>query len=270
MASRDRDSLEPLLRRRVSDFLTSRAAHRASLRPFLHQVSKLSRSAFLFGGTLRDLMLFGLRTDPRDVDVVVLKLSSDLRSFLEPHVRRNTRFGGVEVSLGHWDVDLWELSSTWAFRAGLVKAEGYGDLPKTTFLDVQAIAVEVTSRPGHARRIFEHGFFKAVRQRTADINLEENPYPARCVLSALATAHKLGFSMAPKLVRYVLHHGAQIDLHELCGYQLQQLGHVPFNVDTLRTWMNHLASCHRCCPSVPVRLPTRDQTGRKLQPRRRH
>lgn len=266
MASHEQENAERLLRKRVSSFLRSRASHRATLWPFLRQVSELGGSAFLFGGMLRDLMWFGLRKDPRDVDVVVSTLSDALRSYLHPHVRKNTRFGGVELRLGHWECDLWELASTWAFRCGRVRAEGYESLPKTTFLDVQAIAVEITNRPGHIPRVFEHGFFRAIGQQTVGINYEDNPYPARCVLSAMTTVHKLGFSMAPQLIRYVLHYGKHIDLQELCLYQQKQLGQVPFSVDTLSMWMDHLASCYRRNPSCSAKLPTECKRTQKPLP----
>jgi hypothetical protein len=265
MVNLKQEYLETILRKRVSTFLRSRTSQRASLRPFWDKISSLNDVAFLFGGTLRDLMLFGLRKNPRDVDIVVHSFSNELKSFLKPHIRKNTRFGGIELHFGHWDIDLWELSCTWAFQAGLVKPEGYESLPKTTFLDVQAIAIEVAVKPGQSRRVHEHGFFKAMYNKTIDINFEENPYPNRCVLSSLTTANKLDFKLSPRLIRYILHHTAKMDLQELCSYQKQQLGFVPFTTDILHCWIHHLTSSYRKSRSTPATLPT-DKPAQRLLP----
>jgi len=266
MVNLKKENPESILRKNVSKFLRSPTSHRAPLSPFLRKISKLGGAAFFFGGTLRDLMLFGLGKHPRDIDVVVLSLSNRLRSFLEPYIQKSTRFDGIEVELGHWDIDLWELSSTWAFRSGFFETEGFETLPKTTFLDVQAVAAKICSEPGSKGRIFEHGFFNAIHQKTIGINFEENPYPARCVLSALTTARKLNFSLSPGLVRYVLHHAARIDLKELCAHQQRQLGRVLFPVDTLHCWIKHLESSYRRYHSSCVKLPIKKTPGQNLLP----
>ena len=255
MAKHGYDKLKARLRRRTAEFLTAEPAHRAPLKPLLQELGRLGQTAFLFGGMLRDLMLRGLSQDPHDVDIVVAEFTPALLSFLAPHIRRKTRFGGIEASIGHWDVDIWELSETWAFREGLVGCRGFEDLPKTTFLNLQAVAAEVPSSPGKAGRIVEHGFFQAIRQHTVDINFEANPFPGHCVLSALTTAYSLDFPLAPKLIQYVLHYGSKVDLDELCSYQLRRHGRCLYGRDVLQTWITHLAKRHREAPSMPVTLP---------------
>jgi hypothetical protein len=248
-------NLKAVLQRRAAEFIAAEAAHRSPLKPLLQEIGRLGQTAFLFGGALRDLMLRGLGHDPHDVDIVVGKLTPDLLSYLGPHVRRRTRFGGLEVSIGHWDLDIWELSDTWAFREGLVPGGSFGDLPKTTFLNVQAIAAEVPSSRGATVRLAEHGFFRAIRHRTVDINFEDNPFPSRCVLSALTTAYSLDFALAPKLIQYVLHYGAKVDLEELCLYQARRHGRCLYGRDVLQAWITHLAKSRREAPSMPVALP---------------
>jgi hypothetical protein len=255
MAEKTYANLKAVLQRRAAEFLAAEAAHRNPLKPLLQEIGRLGQKAYLFGGTLRDLMLHGLSHDPHDVDIVVAKLTPDLLSYLRPYVRRKTRFGGLEVSIGHWDLDIWELSDTWAFREGLVPGGSFGDLPKTTFLNVQAIAAEVPSSNGATVRLAEHGFFRAIRHRTVDINFEDNPFPSRCVLSALTTAYSLDFALAPKLIQYVLHYGAKVDLEELCLYQARRHGRCLYGRDVLHAWITHLAKSRREAPSMPVALP---------------
>ncbi len=255
MAKHGYDKLEAQLQGRAAEFLAAQTAHRIPLKPLLQELARLGQTAYLFGGMLRDLMLRGLSQDPHDVDIVVAKFTPSLLSYLEPYVRRKTRFGGLEVSIGHWDVDIWELSETWAFREGLVGCRGFEDLPKTTFLNLQAVAAEVPSSPGKTGRIVEHGFFQAISRRTVDINFEDNPFPGYCVLSALTTAYSLDFALAPRLIRYILHYGGKADLEELCLYQARRHGRCLYGRDVLQTWITHLAKSHREAPSTPVELP---------------
>jgi hypothetical protein len=255
MAENSNVNMKAVLRRRVAEFLAAEAAHRNPLKPLLQAIGRLGETAFLFGGTLRDLMLRGLGHDPHDVDIVVAKLTPDLLSYLGPHIRRRTRFGGLEVSIGHWDLDIWELSDTWAFRERLVAGGGFGDLPKTTFLNVQAVAAEVPSSQGATVRLAEHGFFRAIRQRTVDINFEENPFPGHCLLTALTTAYSLGFALSPRLIRYVLHYGNKVDMQELCLCQARRYGRILYGQDVLQAWIAHLARHHRETPSLPIPLP---------------
>ena len=255
MADMRVDNLKELLQKRVSEFLSFRTKRRGPLRPVFRKITSSGITAYFFGGVLRDLMLHGPKKDPRDLDIVVSELTPELDSYLKPRLRKRTRFGGLEVSVGQWDLDIWDLASTWAFRERIVAPESFEDLPKTTFLDVQAIVVEVNPNPRRSRRLAENGFFRAVLHRTVDINLEDNPFPGRCVLSALTTAFTLDFALAPRLIRYVLHHGKALDLEQICSYQSSKTGEVPFGRDILSGWLKHLASCHRVDASAGVRLP---------------
>jgi hypothetical protein len=244
-----------MLQKRVGSFLACQAPHRQPLRPLLEEICRRGRSAYLFGGTLRDLMLYGPSADPRDLDIVVGEMTPDLDSYLEPHLTKRTRFGGLQVSCGHWDLDIWALSQTWAFRQGHIAPDTFDDLPRTTFLNVQAVAVEAGDPCGRPRRVIEHGFFRSIVERTLDVNFEENPFPAHCVLSALITAYRLDFAIAPRLIRYVLHYAGQIDLDELCAFQAQRYGRVLYGRDTLAGWIAHLSASRRETLSVSARLP---------------
>jgi len=187
-------NLSRQLRRRAVGFVSAKSPGREPLARALRKIRRLGNGAVLFGGALRDLMLHGPGHIPRDVDIVVAELTPDLLAYLRPYIRRRTRFGGIEACIGGWDLDLWALSDTWAFRQGLAPCGGFRDLPKTTFLNVQAVVAEIPPAGRQSAGLVEHGFFRAIRQRVLDINLESNPFPARCALAALTTAHRLGFA----------------------------------------------------------------------------
>mgnify|MGYP006285231427 CR=1 FL=1 len=158
--------------------------------------------AHVFGGFPRDLMVSGIDAVPRDLDIVLAKdCIAEVETELSKHVERTTRFGGLHLSLRGWDVDVWSLEQTWAFRSDDRFNVAFEDLPKTTFLDVDAVAVSIT---GDSPHVHEHGFFDAIRARTVGLNYRPNPYPALCAVRALDIARRLDFSLDAELVSYIL------------------------------------------------------------------
>jgi len=256
------DNLQSQLKRRISLFLEAKA-HREALHPTLKEVFRRGSGGCIFGGTLRDLMLFGMKRDPHDLDIVVSQLTPDLESYLHPHITKRTRFGGLQACIGHWDLDIWALHETWAFRERLIEPAGLRDLPKTTFLNVQAVAVHVLPS-GRVGQVFENGFFRSICHKTIDINFEANPFPRFCAMNALMTAYKLDFVLAPRLVEYILRHVGHSDLSDLCDYQSRRYGRVVFGCERLQGWIELLADGHQEDPAAAIRLPRSATIQRQL------
>src|SRR5712692_641684 len=188
-----------VLRERVSRFLNNGANWKAPLRQVVSTIQNREWKAVLFGGVLRDLSLFGPAERPRDVDIVVDGVSQlELEKTFEEWIVRRNRFGGLHLRVDKWMIDIWNVAATW----GIVELElipSFNELPKTTFLNVEAIAAELTTVRGQERRLYSHGFFEAIAARVVDINLESNPFPALCVIRSLLTAARLNFEISHRL-----------------------------------------------------------------------
>jgi hypothetical protein len=65
-----------------------------------------------------------------------------------------SRFGGLRLRRMEWQCDVWPLELTWAFIHDKVRAPDFADLPRTTFFNLEAIAVEVWPRPGQPRIVY--------------------------------------------------------------------------------------------------------------------
>jgi len=231
------------LRRRVSRFLHASATGRHALRITLSRLAQPSWEPVIFGGVPRDLAVYAGSVVPRDVDIVLESVGSEeIANELADLVKRRNRFGGVKLVSDGWRFDVWPLSETWAFRAGLVPLNGVDSLAKTTFLNVEAVAVQLKSHKGRGRRVFEQGFFDAVAQRKLDINLEDNPFPALCVVRSLLTAARLQFVLAPRLLRYIAHYSRISDIDGLLEVQDQHYGGVRRFAEEMRFW---ISSIHR-------------------------
>src|SRR5271157_1476053 len=173
------------LRSRLTRFLGNGTSWKRPLREVIGRIEKERWRAVIFGGVVRDLAVFGPAERPRDVDIVLAGASADeIERVFEAWVVRRTRFGGVRLLVEKWMFDIWDVSSTWGIHQ-LGLDPSFGELPKTTFLNVEAVAAEISSNPGFERRIYSGAFFKALEERTVNINFEDNPFPALCVVRSL-------------------------------------------------------------------------------------
>ena len=217
---------------------------------------------FLFGGLLRDVAILGLKHGPRDVDVVIENSSSEeLAEELNPYIKRRNRFGGFQLELRKWHFDVWPLQKTWAFGRNKSLIASAQNLPKTTFLNVEAVAASVGEN-GELAEIFEAGFFDAIRTKTLDINLEDNPYPALAAVRALATAEKLRYSLSPRLGCYILETERELGSEALVNAQDSHYGYVRFRRVKVQRLVQHIRRELTRSPAAPI--PFDDATTRQL------
>mgnify|MGYP000944873988 CR=1 FL=1 len=258
MVSPCREQLEARLRKRLSSFLNRSSAWRPVIQVIENAAARRAWRPFLFGGTLRDLCL-SWSAPPRDLDFVVPGASMEqLEEELGQYIERRTRFGGLRLRIRSLPVDIWPLEQTWAFTAGLVERPTPETLPRTTFLTVEAAAIELRPRPGRAREFHTNGLFESFAASCLEINLEENPYPALCVARSLLTARKLGFSLGPRLAAYLDHHGTQLGMEELEEAQVTHYGDVLLSREAMRGDLQAIRR-QRAEERAPVRLPLATQ-----------
>lgn len=210
--------LESDLRNRISYFVGNNSNWCSTCYSALHKLREYDQYAFLCGGAVRDILLSRRSNNivPRDLDIVLgnTELKKIAASFSDS-VKRWNCYGGVSIQVKDWSIDLWSLNNTWAFVEKLVEGKHFSDFPKTTFLDIEAVAVQLFCRNKQKREIYSKGFFEAILKKTIEINLEENPNPAMCIVRSLGVASKFKFALGPKLAKYIAHYTSQTDLEEL-------------------------------------------------------
>ena len=192
-------------------------------------------TAFAFGGTPRGIYDNGKQYRPRDLDLVFddehfLSFESAFERYI---VRRNS-YGGLRMNVEGLSIDAWPLKNTWAFRQGWMKPATFENLPATTFLNIDAIIIEITPHRGKQRRVFEKGFFSGWHDKTMDINFEPNPYPAICVARTLHMARRFGFRLSRRLVVYLWRMLGKIELSVLERWQIKHYGYVEFEIPVMR------------------------------------
>jgi hypothetical protein len=186
--------IEGLLRERLRYFLSSSWRGRREVVATIDRLALLG-DVVIFGGMLRDLLLFGNAGFDSDVDVVVVGADKGLLGeVLKPYGAQRNRFGGYRLLQRYWKLDVWHLEDTWAFRQGYVSPARPERLIFTTFFTWDAAAFSVATG-----RVWLHDNFEAhVSSRVLDINLLPNPNPEGAAIRAMRAVlrHQAGMSRA--------------------------------------------------------------------------
>ena len=184
---------------------------------------------------------------PRDLDIILAYVSTEkLSELFSKNVKGRTGLGGLKLQVKDWSIDMWPLKDTWAFREGKIAGNGFSDYPKTTFLNIDAVAIQLFAKGRKKREIYSNGFFEAICTKTIELNYETNASPSTCIVRALRIADQFKFSIGPKLARYMVSSLNRTDLEEMASvYQLRYMSK-SFSVDIL----------NKCLKSIEDQLRT--------------
>lgn len=249
-----RPQLEAELRRRVSRLLDDDAKWKSPRTELLDRLSGLQEPAYLFGGTVRDIMLRSPYHAFRDIDVVVYGTTTNrLRAEFNNYVARETRFGGLHLDVKGWLFDVWPLEDTWAIRQfPELLSPDPASLARTTFMTIEAVVVHLNGERGRPREVFEYGFFEALATKTIELNFEHTPYAALNIVRSLLTARRLHFSIGPRLAEFICRRVPQSDMDEFVAAQRHHYGRVIVNQEVLSQWLTELVEWHKWHPSTAM------------------
>ena len=254
------ESLKRTLRGHLSEFASDKSAWRYHpVYGVLKTIHEYGESAFLCGGAVRDILLYGRQSAPRDLDIILAYLPENhVESLLKTYEGRRTKFGGISIKVLDWNLDIWSLMETWAFKERLVRGFCFADFPKTTFLDIDAVAIELFTKKGCARKIYSKGFFEAMLNKTIDINFEENPYPAVCIAKSLAYALKFRFKLSRRLAEYIIRYSEQIGAEEIANIFQKRYGNIKISSEKYNFYINAIKEELRVKNTGPIKLPLQD------------
>ena len=226
--------LEESLRRRFSEFVSSRGVRIDAVLHTMQTMRTRGWTVFFFGGVPRGVFDDGKKYQPRDLDLVFDdEHYSSFESAFEHHIVKRNNYGGLKLEVKGFRIDAWPLNSTWAFRNGILSDPSFEKLPLTTFLNIDAIVVEAAPPKFRKRRIFDAGFFAAWRDRILDINLKDNPYPAICVARSLYLSKYFGFRLSHNLAAYIHEKLTETPIIELLDAQVSHYGFIKFDAGQL-------------------------------------
>ena len=251
-------NLEAELRRRISRLLDDDAKWKSPRTGLLDRLFSLQEPAYLFGGTVRDIMIRSPYYAFRDIDIVVHGTTTDrLRAEFENHITRKNRFGGLRLDVKGWIFDIWPLEDTWAIRQfPELLSPDPASLARTTFMTIEAVVVHLNGERGRPRGVYECGFFEALATKTIELNFEHTPFVALNIVRSLLTARRLQFSIGPRLAEFICQQVPQFDMDEFISVQRHHYGRVIVDKISLSQWLTELVEWHKQHPLTAVPTPT--------------
>lgn len=233
------------LRLRVGRFVTIDSKR---YYPQLYNVLEVMRnrnySPFLCGGAVRNMLLCN-NSIPRDLDIIMGFVSKkQLETLFPEHIKGQTSLGGLKLQVKDWSIDIWPILETWAFKENKIEGKGFSDYPKITFLNIDAIAIQLFIKRGQKREIYSNGFFEAITNRMIELNFEENPSPAECIVRALRIANTFKFIIGPRLANYMLSFINHIEIERLVEIYQQRYMSYDVTVEKL----------HKCFKNIETQL----------------
>jgi hypothetical protein len=254
--------LEDDLRTRVSRFVSDNSEWCSSRYNALQRIRELDQHTFLCGGAVRDILLSDNlnKIVPRDLDIILgyTDIKNIADSFSDFTKKWNC-YGGVSIQVKDWSIDMWSLQKTWAFEKKYVEGKGFSDFPKTTFLNIEAVTIQLFGKRGKKRKIYSKGFFEAILDKTIEINLEESPNPPICVVRSLSVAKKFKFAIGPKLAGYITHYANKIGLEKLLELYQVRYRSTHFSINELYSCIKAIEEQLRVSSKKPVKLPVSDK-----------
>ncbi|MBL4749103.1 MAG: hypothetical protein JKX71_00725 [Amylibacter sp.] len=205
-------------KKRLRRFFEGTAEERRHVLSFVEDITNVG-NAYIFGGAVRDISLFGGSNFKGDVDIVLTTFEDhELERLIETYDAEKNKFGGYRLQIGRWKFDIWEASKTWAFKTGKVKQETHLSLLETTFFNWDAILFDVqTGSLFHNKDYFTH-----LANKYLELNLEDNPNTFGALIRTLRT---LSLSddiiTGPKLSRFLKEKLSEASDHDVLSYEAE-------------------------------------------------
>jgi hypothetical protein len=166
------------------------------LAPLVREINAVGE-AYIFGGAARDVVFAGKKL-VNDLDIVVSgKIDPEMLSKFSEQVRR-TNFGGYRIHTGEYEVDLWEIQNSYAFRFDSPSIISVHKLLDTVCFSTDAIAVSLESG-----RVFKSkAFDESLRSRRLDFVVPPSKFEPVVAARIARLVLKLKLEMTPSVASY--------------------------------------------------------------------
>lgn len=212
----------------IREYLNRKTPSRVIVKDALTEIVEKLPGTMIFGGMLRDFALKNGRKFASDIDLVSMEESEKIYSVIKLFEPKQNKFGGYRFSVGRTVFDIWSFQDTWAFRQGYVEGREVEDLLKTTFFNVDAAAYDLSS----GRFYCEDGWVSAIESRLLELNLPQNPSVNSMMKRAIKLACLKGFSVGPKLAKFLVQNMRLKDLDRIGSFFMIGLKkHVELGID---------------------------------------
>lgn len=123
-----------------------------------------------FGGVVRDIALYGVKSFSSDLDLIFVGNRDHFHNELQQKGKKN-KFGGYRLKVGDWDIDVWHIEDTWAFKHRKANYKNELSLLDTTIMSWDSVLYSLSKN-----RVYCHdGYFEDLAKGYLDLVLFDNP-----------------------------------------------------------------------------------------------
>lgn len=123
-----------------------------------------------FGGVVRDIALYGVKSFSSDLDLIFVGSRDHFLNELQKKGIKN-KFGGYRLKVGGWDIDIWHIQDTWAFKHRKATYKNELSLLETTIMSWDSVLYSLSKK-----RVYCHkGYFDDLSKGYLDLVLFDNP-----------------------------------------------------------------------------------------------
>lgn len=241
------------LEQRINHFFTLRDEHKKA-RALLDALAR-TYPAWIFGGMVRDLGLFGAAGFRSDIDIVIdlprHQLIAALADLPIGPLRIN-KFGGIRFRYQTLEFDIWSLNETWAFREKHISCENESSLLKTTLMSWDAVLFDLRSE----KIISAERYLPDLHCKHLDLVLHTNPNPCGSVTKILKTIFtKQVKSLGPDLCRFLHEELSKQRYEALHNYDIIHHSSVSFSQQQFNALIDLLNEKARFTNQSSLHLP---------------
>ncbi|MCG3099364.1 hypothetical protein MAQ58_07815 [Enterobacter sp. DRP3] len=210
------------LKLRIEDFFDI-SQERKQARALIDALAERSH-AWIFGGMIRDIGLFGRGGFTSDIDLVIDLSRDDLINVLKTLSidRFNVnKLGGIRFHYKSLDFDIWSISDTWAFKHRIVEFKDTSSLLNTTLMSWDSVLYDVKNK--HV--ISPENYLHDLHRRRLELVLQKTPNEVGSVIKILRTIYNKRVQIiGPQLSLFLLqalqeHSYDQLRQYEYCSYR---------------------------------------------------
>lgn len=152
-----------------------------------------------FGGVVRDVALYGIRCFSSDLDLIFVGNRNELVEALGKKGVLN-KFGGYRLKAGEWDIDIWHIEDTWAFRHHKASYTNELSLLDTTIMNWDSILYSLNKT-----RVYCHeNYFDDLAKGYLDLVLFENPNTFGAMIRIMRCfVLKEATEFSPKIIEFL-------------------------------------------------------------------
>jgi hypothetical protein len=193
---------------------------------------------YVFSGILRDFLLGYNKEDPRDFDFVIGESNKETKKIIKKYLVRQTQFGGFKCRINNKDVDIWSVQDTWAIKKYRpFYIQNY--LPLTAFFNITAAIYCLNTNKLYIHDSFKE-FLEDIKHQKLDIVLEDNPFPALCIVKTFELMDKFDLPLSDRLKDYILRYNKILTEGDFHDVQMKHFGLIKYDYSTIKERINNL------------------------------